>query len=482
MEHSMNRRDFIKIAAIGTAVSSLPKSLVCGKAISKKDKPNFIFILVDDMGWTGLSTFMDENTAQSKSDFYNTPRLAKFASESMRFSNAYAPSPMCTPSRASFLTGKSPAMLHITNPGRADRQPKKQQVIPPQHINYLPAGEVTIAEILKKQNYATAHFGKWHLSGQGPGDHGFDQHDGNTSNGGPGTYTDPNPKDIFGITKRANAFMDEQVKEQKPFYLQLSHYAVHGPYQALEKTEETFSDREKGSRHNNVTYAAMTKDLDTSIGMVLDEVDKLRIANNTYIIVMSDNGAGNPRNPDENTPLNKGKATLWEGGIRVPLIIRGVNIKPNSFCKSNVIGYDLFPTLCELANAGSGPEDLEGVSIVPLLHEKPEAFSRANELVFHFPHYGKGATQVPQSAILSGKWKLTRWYETGDVKLFDLSEDIGEKNDLSKKSPEKAAELNTKLTAYLKRVNAQLPTKNPDYDPVEAKAEIRQKRTNRKRQ
>jgi arylsulfatase A len=428
----MKRRDFLKIVAIDIFASAELATLLYGGQANEPTQPNFVFILIDDMGWTGLSVAMDNTIPQSKSDFYDTPRLAGFARESMRFSNAYAPASMCTPSRASCLMGKSPAMLHMTTPGSANRQPKKKRVIPPRHISSLPTDEVTIAEILKKQNYATAHFGKWHLSGSGPGSHGFDHHDGDTGNGGPGAYPDPNPKDIFGVTKRATEFMDEQVQSKKPFYLQLSHYAVHGPYQALKTTGKIFADRNPGTRHSDVTYAAMTKDLDTSVGRVLDWVEKRGIADNTYVVVMSDNGAGNPRNANENAPLNRGKATLWEGGIRVPLIIRGPGIKSSSFCKVNVIGYDLLPTFCELAGVPSLPDNIEGVSLVPLLQGNSKVFDRTEDLVFHFPHYGIGPRQVPQSAILDEHWKLIKGYETGEVKLFDLSKDIGETTDLSK--------------------------------------------------
>ncbi|MCK5001209.1 MAG: sulfatase, partial [Anaerohalosphaera sp.] len=433
----MKRRDFIKLAALNTVIVALPAASINDKQQSKK--PNFVFILSDDMGWTGLSTVMDDKIPRSKSDFYDTPRLAEFAERSMRFSNAYSPAAMCTPSRASILTGKSPAKLHMTTPGGARQQPKKQKVIPPQHISSLPAAEITIAEILKKHNYAAAHFGKWHLEGSGPGNHGFDMHDGNTANAGPGAYTDPNPKDIFGITERANAFMDKQIAAEKPFYLQLSHYAVHRQYQALEKTKQLFATKTKGTRHNDVTYAAMTKDLDTSIGMVLDKIEQLGISDNTYIVFMSDNGAGNPRNPAENAPLSNGKASLWQGGIRVPLIINGPGIKPNSFCRTNVIGYDLFPTFCELAKVGPLPAGIEGVSIVPLLCGKDKEFNRTDDLVFHFPHYGMGPSQTPQSAIIAGNWKLIKSYESGNESLFDLSKDIGETTDLSKKKPEKTA-------------------------------------------
>ena len=473
----MNRRQFLKAAALcaGASVSTEWTSAARGEP---HDSVNFIFILVDDLGWTGLSTVMDDKIPQSRSDFYQTPRLAAFAEESMRFSNAYAPAAMCTPSRASFLTGKSPAALRMTTPGRGDRQPTKQRLIPPRHISSLPADEVTIAELLKKQNYATAHFGKWHLSGGGPGAHGFDRHDGDTGNGGPGAYTDPNPKDIFGITRRATDFMKEQVQAHRPFYLQLSHYAVHAPSQALDQTKELFADRKPGTRHKDITYAAMTRDLDTSVGILLDQIERLGIADQTYVVFMSDNGAATPRNPDENTPLNSGKGTLWEGGVRVPLIVRGPKIEPGSVCRTPVIGYDLLPTFCELAKVSERPDAIEGESIRPLLQGKPASFKRKQNIFFHFPHYGLGPTQVPQSAIRSGNWKLIQWYETDEVKLFDLSNDIGETTDLSKQNPQKTDELKKQLMACLKRVNAQFPSRNPNYNAVEARNELRSQREN----
>ncbi len=472
----MNRRNFLKTAVLTAVTASAPAANLFGG--QSANKPNFVFIYADDMGWTGLSAAMDDKIIGSKSDFYDTPRLVKFASEGMRFSNAYSPAPMCTPSRASCLTGKSPAMLGVTSPGPAGGQPQKQRVIPPRHRNYMPADEITIAEILKRQNYVSAHFGKWHLSAGGPGEHGFDRHDGATGNGGPGAYVDPNPKDIFGVTNRANEFMAKQVAAQKPFYLQLSHYAVHGPYQALEKTKELFADQPAGDRHNDVTYAAMTKDLDASVGMVLDRIDELGISDNTYVVFMSDNGGGNPRNRSENAPLNKGKATLFEGGVRVPLIVRGPKIQANSFCRINVVGYDLFPTFCELASVGSVPDNIEGVSLASILHGQAESFTRQpDEIIFHFPHYGQGPRQAPQSSILAGNFKLIKQYDAGDLMLFDLAKDIGEANDLSKQLPEKTAELNDRLTAYLKRVNAQLPIENPNYDPTAARLENQQRRS-----
>jgi arylsulfatase A len=427
--------------------------------------PNFVFILIDDMGWTGSSVQLNKKLKDSKSDFYLTPNMEKLAKQGVRFSNAYSPAALCTPSRGSILTGKSPAQLHITTPGPGRRRtPSWHKLIQPKHINSLPTKETTLAELLKQKNYATAHFGKWHLSGGGPGKHGFDQHDGETGNGGPGKYKDPNPKDIFKLTQRANAFMEKNVKNGKPFYVQLSHFAVHSPHEALSKTIASCSKRKDGKYHNNDKYAAMTQDLDTSIGQVLDKIKKLGIEKNTYVILMSDNGAGIRNSRNENAPLSGGKGTLWEGGVRVPLIICGPGVKANVSQTANVIGYDLFPTVCELAGVKSLPRNIEGISLVPLLTGKKDDFAN-RQMIFHYPHYGRGPRQKPQSALIEGRYKLLKDLETGQVKLFDLTKDIGEKNDLTKSNPTLSAEMHNKLKAYLKKVKAQQPTKNSNYKP-----------------
>jgi arylsulfatase A-like enzyme len=358
----------------------------------------------------------------------------------------------------------------MTTPGPSDGQPADRKVIPPRHVDALPAEEITVAEVLRRQGYATAHFGKWHLSGGGPGCHGFDQHDGATGNDGPGHYDDPNPKDIFGITRRAISFMEQQVRACKPFYLQLSHYAVHEPTRALDVSRNACAALPRGALHDNVDYAAMTGDLDTGVGMILDRIDELGIATNTYVVFMSDNGAASRPGRPENHPLSGGKASLWEGGVRVPLIIRGPGVHPGQFCHRNVIGFDLFPTFCQLAQVSLAlPETIEGTSLVPLLLERTEAstFHRdQEELVFHFPHYAKGPRQTPQSAILSANLKLIRFYETGEQRLLDLAQDIGERNDLATRMPEKAAALAARLDTYLTRIDAQMPLPNPDYDPT----------------
>lgn len=433
-------------------------------SLSAETKPNIIFILTDDMSWTGTSVQIDQQVPESKSDFYRTPNIEKLASQSMCFSAAYAPGPMCTPSRAAILTGKTPAELHMTTPG-GGRPENYQKLLSADFIRELPTSETTIAEILKGEGYATAHLGKWHLGRTNPGDHGFDKHDGSTSNDGAGEYKDPNPKDVFGITERAVAFIEEQVDEQRPFYLQLSHYAVHSPIEALEVSTAKFEQIPQGNRHTNVEYAAMTWDLDTSIGILLRKISELNLTDNTYIVLMSDNGGPGNRRQSQNLPLAGGKGSLYEGGIRVPLIVRGPDIPANAFCREPVTGCDLLPTFCDWADTPS-LETVEGTSLIPLLNGTPEHFQRTEDsLLFHFPHYGKGPLQKPQSALIMGHLKLLKNWEDGTVQLFNLENDLSEKNDLSRKMPEKASELEQQLEARLKQVDAQTPSENPSYDP-----------------
>ncbi len=427
--------------------------------VAHAQPPNFVFILVDDMAWSGTSAEMIEGDAQSKSDFYQTPNIEKLAEQGMRFSNAYAPASMCTPSRAAILTGKTPAELHMTTPG-GGRVQAWHKLAAPRHLMDLPESETTIAELLRKEGYTTAHLGKWHLGRGNPGDHGFDVHDGSTENDSGGT--DANPKDLFGITGRAVEFMKDN--KSRPFYLQLSHFAVHTPFQCLEKSTEKFSRVRKGDRHDNIEMAAMTWDLDQSIGTLLAAIDELGLAENTCVVLMSDNGGAATPRSSQNLPLNGGKGTFYEGGIRVPLILRGPGIKANTFCDEPVTGCDLLPTFCELAGL-STPGKIEGESLVPLL-SGAETFRRADEaLLFHFPHYGQGPMQKPQSALILENYKIIKDLETGAVQLFDLDSDLAEECDLARKLPEKARELEALLEKRLREVDAQMPQENPEYDP-----------------
>jgi len=419
------------------------------------ERPNIIFMLADDQGWNGLSVAMHPNIAASKSDIYHTPSLEKLSLQGMRFSAAYAPAPVCSPTRISLQTGKSPAQLHWT---KAAPAVEGQRLIEPRNIKDISANEKTIGEMLRSAGYATAHFGKWHIRGGGPGQHGYDEHDGDTGNEQALKFTDPNPVDLFGMAKKAATFMEKSKQANKPFYIQLSWNALHGQENALKATLAKYG---KLNNEKNAQRAAITEDLDTGIGMVLKSVDNLSLGENTFIIYMSDNGSGGGRGA-----LSGGKGDLFEGGIRVPLIIRGPGIKTNSWCNTRVVGFDLFPTFCEWAEipANKLSKEIEGGSIVSLLSNDGQGkVARPREsLVFHFPHY-QGDT--PHSAIIKGDMKLIKFYEDSKLMLFDLSKDLRESNNLASKMPQESNNLHKELTEYLSAIAAQLPTPNLKYDP-----------------
>jgi arylsulfatase A-like enzyme len=430
-----------------------------GVSAAEQSRPNIVFMLSDDQGWSGLSVAMHPKFAGSKGDIYHTPNLEKLAAEGMRFSAAYAPAPVCSPTRASLQTGKSPAQLRWTKAAPPEEGHPLQE---PRIIKSLPAGEVTIGDLLRKAGYATAHYGKWHIGGGGPGARGYDEHDGDTGNENAYQFTDPNPVDIFGMATRAEEFMEKSQKAGKPFFIQLSWNALHASENALKATIAKYEQKMPGEQGKRVATAAITEDLDTGVGRVMESLDQLGLARTTYVIYMSDNGAGGGKKM-----LNGGKGGVWEGGIRVPLIIRGPGVKPNSWCHVPVVGYDLFPTFCEWAGipAASLPKNLEGGSIASVLSREGQGTVKRphEELVFHFPHY-QGET--PHSAIRAGDWKLIRFYEDGRLMLFNLADDIGERNNLAERFPAETMQLNERLTRYLTSVNAQFPTPNTAYDPT----------------
>lgn len=427
-----------------------------------EDKPNFVFIFADDMGWTGTSVEMIPGDERTKSDYYQTPNLEKLAAEGMRFSAAYAPAAMCTPSRAAVLTGKTPAELHITNPGPG-LGTIANKLRPPTQLREFQSKEISIAEILKPAGYASAYFGKWHLGQGNPGQHGFDVHDGSTSNGTPGNEPADNPKDIYGLNNRAMAFMKKNVEAGKPFYVQLFHYAVHGPTAAHPDSESKFEKISTGNRHSDAPYAGMTWDLDVSIGTLMQEIEDLGIADNTYVVFLSDNGAGGRQN---NAPLNGGKSTLYEGGIRVPMIVAGPGIPANSHSPVSVTGCDLYPTFCEWAGVEI-KHKIDGTSLASLLSRKSETLDRhVSSLLFHKPHYGRGPTQTPATAIIAGDYKLIRDWEKNTHYLFNLAKDLGETKNLGKAEPEKLERMIAMMDDRLASVNAQMIGPNPDYDPT----------------
>ncbi len=434
-------------------------ALACS-ATAFANKPNIVFIYADDMGWTGSSVEMIEGDSSTRSDFYQTPNLDKFAAQGMVFSQAYSPGSLCTPSRAAVLTGKTPAELHITTPGGGKAETARK-LITPKTSNQLSEILPTIGTLLKAEGYATALLGKWHIGRRGDaGSYGFDVHDGHTDNDSNGTGQDP--KEIFSLTKRGIEFIEENVKADKPFYLQLSHYAVHSPTQSRPDSIEWFKDASPGEIHKAADYAGMTLDLDASIEQVFQALEKLQVTDNTYVVFMSDNGASGNRRKPNNSPLFAGKGTLYEGGIRVPLMISGPGVK-TGYCADPVNGTDLFSTFATWS--GSTAESTESEDLTPLLTGKAPDFKRRNDLLFHYPHYGQGQ-QVPQTALISNDWKLLRDWDAGTDKLYNLKSDIGEKTDLSSKEPELFKKMIAAMDARLAATLAQLPTENPDYDPT----------------
>ena len=433
-------------------------------------RPNFVLLLSDDQDWTGLSVAMHDEVGNSKSDFYQTPNLEKLAAQGMRFTDAYAPSPVCSPTRYSLQTGKSPAALHWTKASPTVTAADGYKFIAPTLVRQIDSNETTIGEMLGAAGYATAHYGKWHLSGGGPGMHGYDEHDGDTSNGDAAPFTDPNPVDIFGMGKRAADFMAKSTREGKPFFIQMSYHALHYPENASTANKGKYGNMPPGRMHHDPLRAAITEDLDSGVGLLLEEIDKLGIAANTFVIYMSDNGGGGGGGGGKGKggarPIQGGKGSLWEGGVRVPLIIRGPGIRSNTFCHVPVVGYDFLPTFCELAGVTEPlPDDIEGGSIVDLLRngDAGKVQRPREEIVFHFPHYQSG--DGPHSTIRLGDEKLIRLDETGQIRLFDLSQDIGEQHDLATVRPERTKELLQRLDAYLEAIDAQHAVPNPNYDP-----------------
>ena len=461
------RRVVLMLSLIAAALASAYRPSL---GAERNALPNIVFMLADDQGWNGLSVQMAPDVPSSRSELIQTPNLERLAAQGMRFSNAYAPAPVCSPTRISIQTGKSPAQLHWTKAAPPEEGHKLRE---PRLIKSISDSETTIGELLRKAGYATAHYGKWHIGGGGPGQHGYDEHDGDTGNEEAFQFTDPNPVDIFGMAARAEAFMQKNAKAGKPFYIQLSWNALHAPGNALKATMAKYEKLAGGGNDGGkrAATAAITEDLDTGVGRVLAAIDRLGLSENTYVIYMSDNGAGGGGG-GKRGGLSGGKGSVWEGGIRVPLIVRGPGVAANSWCHTPVVGYDLLPTCCDWAGvpAATLPKGVEGGSIVTLLAHnlaqdgRGEVRRPREELVFHFPHYQ--SDDGPQSAIRLGNLKLLRFYEDDRVMLFDLTKDIGERDDLAQRMPAEAQRLRERLEQYLSAVDAQLPTPNPEYDPA----------------
>ncbi|MSU49814.1 MAG: sulfatase [Opitutus sp.] len=437
-----------------------PWAALHAAAAAKSSKPNFIVILSDDQSWVGTSQRMIPGNPETASDYFRTPNIERLAAQGMVFSSGYSPAPFCCPTRRSLQVSQTPARHEY----QADREG-------------WPAAyrqQLNIPRMLKAADplYRTAHFGKWdhRYDRVSPADQGYDVSDGVTTNGdgngtgsGAGkksgkTVTLKDPKLVNSLTERASAFLEEQVREGRPFYLQVSHYAVHLDIQhsaaALERTKSLTS----GKKHNLATFAAMTDDLDAGIGRLMEKVRALGLLENTYIFFLSDNGGrvSLPGSKDLglglNHPLRGGKATMYEGGIRVPFIVLGPGVKPGSVSAVPVTGLDFLPTMAELAGYRPAlPATMDGGSITSVLHNAGVGDVKRQRpyLIFH-QAYDRNA----QSALRWGDFKLVKTWKTGRLELFDLSKDLSEANDLSAKMPEKTKELDRTLTAFLTQVKA----------------------------
>ncbi|MGH1338121.1 MAG: sulfatase-like hydrolase/transferase [Aureispira sp.] len=437
----------------------------CVQTLTWAQAPNIVFIFVDDQGWNGTSHSMDSSRSDAQSDYYRTPVVANLAQQGMTFSQAYAPAPKCSPSRSSILTGQTTAKRQFTNTTSAVNPSKF--LLEPSSNTSLPITTTTFAEVVQNNNnnYWLAHYGKWHLGTGGPEAHGFDRSDGNTSNlSSQGSTTQADPKLMFEITDSALTFIKDAQTAGRPFFVQLSHYAVHTPQELQASTLQYLRNpnRPIGVTHRDTAFGGMTEDLDVSIGMLLDSLTNWGLDNNTYVVYMSDNGAS--AGISRNTPLSRGKLFLKEGGIRVPLLIRGPNIPANTYNTVPVIGYDLYPTFVEwmLGSTLSVPADVEGQSITPLATGN-SSFTRTEALFFHSPHYDQSPNKRPESAIRNDSFKLMVDYELGDFFLYDMRQDIEENTDLKVSLPNIERSLRIELRDYLKRVNAAMPSLNPNF-------------------
>lgn len=484
---------FIKPAGLIAVLLGIPRLLF--SADSRQPNPNIVFIVADDLGWTGLGSYGNQ--------LHETPAIDQLAKDGILFTNAYSAATICSPTRASILTGKSPAKLNYTTWREDARRPYihgNNKLIPPTTIYDLPREEISIARVLQDAGYYTAHVGKWHVGGEGffPEAHGFDVNIGGSQWGAPESYWAPFRGDnvftdyryIPGIdvgmldsdvyltdllTDKALGVIDKAHRHNRPFFLNLWYFTPHTPIEGKPEFVEYFT--RKGTpdmRHSNYEYAAMVKSLDENTGRLLDRLDQLGLSDNTIVIFYSDNGGrvgpyGDYDMTADHYPLRSGKGSLYEGGIRVPLIIRWPGVtREGTKSAVPVTSYDFYPTLLDATNL-EGCEDhnaeVEGISIVPILKD-PSFVPDRDNLFWHYPHYYfPPVATTPKSAVRSNEWKLIQFYEDGSLELYNLKEDIGETTNLVETHPETARELHELLREWRIKVNAQLPRPNPLYKP-----------------
>ncbi len=442
-------------------------------AAQKSRQLNFVFILVDDMGWTDLGCYGGKS--------YDTPHIDKLASKGMRFTNAYAACPVCSPTRASILTGKYPARLHLTDWIPGGPQWPTAKLLTPAFHQELPLAETTLAEALKPAGYVSASIGKWHLGGDGfsPLEQGFDRNIAGTARGSPATYFGPfdlpglrgGPKGEYltdRISDEAERFLTEN--RDRPFFLYLPEFAVHLPLEGKKDLVEKYTTKLAAAEsQNNPVYAAMVESVDQAVGRLMRKLDDLGIADRTVVMLTSDNGGlryeGRQTRPvTSNAPLRAGKGHLYEGGIREPLIVRSPGVRAGAVCDTPVISIDYFPTILEMAGLGPPRHAVDGVSLMPLL--RGEGLSR-EAIYWHYPHYSNQGGP-PASAIRNGDYKLIEFLEGPRVELFRLTDDPGEQRNLARTEKRRLVEMRARLRQWRSSVDATMPTLNPHYDPARA--------------
>lgn len=440
---------------------------------SEVQRPNIVMVLIDDLGWSDIGCYGNPAV--------DTPRIDQFCGESMKFTNAYAAAPVCSPTRASIMTGLAPARLRITNhmPDHEGFWPDDPQLLPAECRDRLPLENVTVAELLASAGYRTAFMGKWHLAPQGTDDaedffpdrQGFELNLGGNGWGGPGRsffapYAFPNL-----VSKTADEYLPYRIGEEaeayirghaeregdEPFFLALWHYTVHWPMDSPADLLEKYEAKGVQPGIEDPRYAGMTEALDRVFGGVLDALEDSGLADNTLVIFSSDNGALD--SVADNRPLRGAKGYLYEGGIRVPTMVRWPGrIEPGSVNDTPIISTDFFATLLDAAGVSlpsSYPGD--GVSLLPLLTETGDLEREA--LFFHYPNYAWHRSNRLGGAIRAGDYKLIERFDDGSVELYDLSSDLGEQTDLALAEPELAARLQAKLAEWRSDVDAAMPTR-----------------------
>jgi arylsulfatase A-like enzyme len=486
----MKRRSMINRLRIFVALLLGIAGLALAQAAT--ERPNIVFILADDLGYTDVACF--------GSKYYETPNIDRMAASGIRFTSGYTCGPNCAPTRAALMSGQYGPRTGVYTVGSIERFDWRSRPLRPvDNITQLPLNKITLAQSVKKAGYATAMFGKWHLGDDGPhhpSQRGFDE--AIVSAGAHFNFvTVPPveyPKDIYladFLTDKAVDFIRRH--KDAPFFLYLPHFAVHAPHDAKPDLIARFKPKAPAGGHNNPTYAAMIASVDESVGRILALLDELKLAENTLVIFSSDNGGvgGYAREGikaggiTDNAPLRGGKGMLYEGGVRVPYIFRWPGrIPAGTVCDQPINSVDLYPTLLEVAGAEPPPNyTLDGVSYFKALTSGGKAELGRDAIFWHFPGYlGAGAGSwrtTPAGAVRSGDWKLQEYFEDGRLELYNLREDLSQTNNLAAKLSDKAKELHDRLVAWRQAINAPMPTKNTEQgQPAKAKKGKKKKQKN----